>query len=141
MNITFADLLGGIILIVPVIQPPIKFSMQGKHETFNTLKQGDIILLGGKGLRAVEWSSFFPVNKKYYNFTKFGSVANGKEYVTFLEEHMQDETPFRLIITEKTKTIRNMLVVVDSFEWEYDKVGDISYSLKLVEYPNNASIL
>ena len=141
MDILFASLDGSITLIVPVVQPPVKFSRQGKHETFETLKQGDIILLGGKGLKTVEWSSFFPVNKLFYNFVKYGAQENGKEYVTFLEEHMEDETPFRLIITENNKTIRNMLVVVDSFEWEYDKVGDIPYSLKLVEYPDNASSL
>ena len=141
MDILFASLDGSITLIVPVVQPPVKFSRQGKHETFETLKQGDIILLGGKGLKTVEWSSFFPVNKLFYNFVKYGAQENGKEYVTFLEEHMEDETPFRLIITENNKTIRNMLVVVDSFEWEYDKVGDIPYSLKLVEYPDNASTL
>ena len=141
MNITFASLDGAITLIVPVVQPPVKFSRQGKHETFETIKKGDIVLLGGKGLKTVEWSSFFPVNKLFYTFTKWGAQLNGKEYVTFLEEHMEDETPFRLIITEKFKTIRNMLVVVNSFDWEYDKVGDINYSLKLVEYPDNASSL
>lgn len=141
MDITFADLEGLLTLIVPVVQPPVKFSRQGKHETFETLKQGDIILLGGKGLKTVEWSSFFPANKPFYTFTKWGAQSNGKEYVTFLEEHMDEEKPFRLIITENYKTIRNMLVVVDNFEWEYDKVGDIVYSLKLVEYPDNASSL
>lgn len=139
MKITFADMDGLIQLVVPVVQPPVKISQQNKHETFETLKFGDIILLGGKGLRAVEWSSFFPVNKLFYNFVEYESERNGKEYVTFLEEH--SEEPFRLIITEKFKTVINMLVVVDSFEYEYDKVGDIVYSLKLTEFPNNASTI
>lgn len=139
MKITFADMDGLIQLVVPVVQPPVKISQQNKHETFETLKFGDIILLGGKGLRAVEWSSFFPVNKLFYNFVEYESERNGKEYVTFLEEH--SEEPFRLIITENFKTVINMLVVVDSFEYEYDKVGDIVYSLKLTEFPNNASTI
>lgn len=139
MKITFADMDGLLTLVVPFVQPPVKFGQTNKHEVFETLKFGDIVLLGGKGLRTVEWSSFFPVNKLFYNFTEYDSLSDGKEYVTFLEEH--SEVPFRLIITENFKTIRNMLVVVDSFEYEYDKVGDIIYTLKLLEYPDNADTL
>lgn len=138
MKITFADMDGRLTLIVPVIQPPVKFGQTNKHEIFETIKHGDIVLLGGKGLRTVEWSSFFPVNK-LYNFIEAGALLNGKEYVTFLEEH--SEVPFRLIITDKLKTIRNMLVVVDTFEYEYDKAGDIVYSIKLLEFPDNADTL
>lgn len=139
MKITFVDMDGRLPLIVPVVIPPVKFGQTNKHETFETLKFGDIVLLGGKGLRTVEWSSFFPVNKIFYTFIEAGALMDGKEYVTFLEEHSED--PFRLIITEKFKTIRNMLVVVDSFEYEFDKVGDINYSLRLLEFPDNANTL
>ena len=139
MKIVFADMDGLITLKVPVIQPPVKISQQNNHETFKTLKYGDIVLLGDKGLRTVEWSSFFPVNKHFYNFVEFNARLNGNEYVNFLNEHSED--CFRLIITEGFRTVINMLVVVDSFEYEYDKVGDIVYTLRLMEYPDNADRL
>jgi hypothetical protein len=137
MKITFADMDGLVKYVVPVVQPPVKFGQTTNNETFNTLKFGDIKLMGDRGLRTVEWSSFFPVNKKYYNFIESGAELNGQEYVDFLEEHAEE--PFRLVITEKYKTIRNMLVTVDTFDYEYNKAGDIEYSLKLEEFPNNAN--
>lgn len=82
MKITFADMDGLLTLVVPFVQPPVKFGQTNKHEVFETLKFGDIVLLGGKGLRTVEWSSFFPVNNLFYNFTEYDSLSDGKEYVT-----------------------------------------------------------
>lgn len=138
MKIIFADKYDSLLsMIVPVVQPPVKFSQQNQHETFKTIKWGDIVLTGDKGLKMVEWSSFFPVNKPFYTFVEHGSLRNGEEYKTFLEEHA--EIPFRLIITENFKTKFNSLVVIDSFEYEYDKVGDIAYSLKLMEFPEDGT--
>lgn len=139
MKVVFADMDGLVTLTIPVLLEKPKISQTNNHETFKTLKKGDIVLIGDKGLRSVEWSAFFPVNKLFYNFTNFNAVADGNEYVTFLNEHNED--CFRLIITEKTKTICNMLVVVDSFDYQYDKVGDINYTLRLLEYPDNADRL
>lgn len=137
MKIIFAEMTGSKVLVVPLVNPPLKFGQTNKHEIFGTLKHGDIVLLGGKGLKTVEWSSFFPQKKSLYDFVQYLSDEFGKTYVKFLEEH--SEEPFRLIILEGVKTVRNMLVVVDSFEYEYDKMGNIQYSVKLVEFPDNAS--
>ncbi len=137
MKIIFSDMEGKTVLVVPLVNPPLKFGQTNKHETFETLKYGDIVLIGGKGLKTVEWSSFFPQKKSLYDFVQYLSDEFGKTYVKFLEEH--SEEPFRLIILEGVKTVRNMLVVVDSFEYEYDKMGNIQYSVKLVEFPDNAS--
>lgn len=139
MKIIFSDMEGKTVLVVPLVNPPLKFGQTNKHETFETLKYGDIVLIGGKGLKTVEWSSFFPQKKSLYDFVQYLADEFGKTYVKFLEEH--SEEPFRLIILDGVKTIRNMLVVVDSFEYEYDKMGNIQYSVKLVEFPDNASNL
>jgi hypothetical protein len=139
MKVVFADMDGLVTLVLPLLLAKPKISQSNQHEVFKTLKYGDIVLLGDKGLRSVEWSAFFPVNKIFYTFTEYNALLDGNEYVTFLNEH--SESPFRLIITENNKTEINMLVVVDSFEYQKDKVGDINYTLKLQEYPDNADRL
>ncbi len=133
MNITLLDNDNVLIkYVIPVVPVGVKFSQPVKHNSFETLKYGTVTIPGRKGLLKISWSSFFPV-KKVLDFLPIDALYDGKEYVDFLDEHLEKE--IRVVITDKNrKTIVNKLMTVSSFDWEYDKSGDIAYSISLEEF-------
>ena len=56
------------------------------------------------------------------------------EYVEFFRRWREKLVPMRITITDTDREIINMAVLVDSFEWEMLRNGDISYSISLTEY-------
>lgn len=117
-----------------VIQLPIvpsEFSLPStvKNETFETVNQGELKLIGFRGIQTVTFESFFP--SKEYSFARDNSYK-GWEYVEIINSWIDRRVPIRLIITD---TPVNMPVVIDKFEYgPRDGTGDIYYSLTLSEF-------
>lgn len=133
MDIVFSASNRQEIMIIPVVPPDISVEQTQANETYTGLSM-DLNIIGNLGLRTLELSSFFPVNKNY-RFVKANSNSDGWAYVDFFNRWRTKGVPIRVVITESNGTERlNMACTVDNFSHSVNKVGDIIYSLSLREY-------
>lgn len=110
---------------------PAEFQIQSgmNNETYETISQGEIKLIGMPKIKAITLQSFFPA--KDYTFLKDRSYT-GWEYVELIEGWMARRIPVRLVITG---TNINMACTIESFEYgPKDGSGDIYYSISLSEF-------
>lgn len=119
------------IIKLPVIPSEFRIPSPNQNETYNTISQGDIKLLGPKGLKGISIQSFFP--SKDYPFLK-DRTYKGWEYQTIIEGWQSKKEPIRLVIVNP-KPIVNMLCSIENFEYGIkDGSGDIDYTLALSEF-------
>lgn len=117
------------VIKLPVVPNEFEVSSPMGGERWQTMNQGELNLIGVKGLRGISFKSFFP--RHDYRFLK-DRVYQGWDYVRALEEWRDRRVPVRLIITD---TPINLPVTIDSFEYgPKDGSRDIEYSLSMTEY-------
>ncbi|SDJ76182.1 hypothetical protein [Salimicrobium halophilum] len=118
------------VMQIPVLPPEFKINDPQNNDTFTTIRQGDIKLIGLEGLKSFSLSSFFP-NKEYY-FSQNNEMF-GWDYVETIERWKKRRLPLRLIITG---TPINWAVAIDSFEYgTQDGTGDIYYTMTFTDFP------
>ena len=68
------------VLRLPVLPPEFSVTKPQANETFETVTQGQLKLMGTPGLKGISWSSFFPVRDypflKDRTYTAFGYQFN-----------------------------------------------------------------
>lgn len=117
-----------------VIQLPIvprEFQIGSPHgnETFKTISQGEIKLIGLRELKTLSIASFFPA--KDYPFSR-NKTYKAWEYVEIIESWADRRKPIRVIITD---TPINLAMTIDNFEYgPRDGSGDVYYTLSLSEF-------
>lgn len=116
------------VLKLPVLPAEFTVSKPQKNETFETVSQGELKLLGTPGLKKITFSSIFPVGD--YAFLRDKSY-NGFEYAYIIDKWIEQKLPIRLIITN---TPINMVVAVDDFEYTIKSDSDLHYSITLSEF-------
>lgn len=117
------------VLRLPVLPPEFTVSKPQSNETFETVTQGQLRLIGKPALKSISWSSFFPVRD--YSFLRDRSdTAFG--YLYTIDTWVKQKLPIRLIITE---TPINMACCIDDFSYSIKKDGDMNYSITLGEVP------
>lgn len=117
------------VIQLPIVPSEFKVPSPMSHETYTTINQGDIKLLGQRGLKSIVIDSFFP--SKDYPFARDRS-HKGWEYVEIIEAWMDRKVPIRLIATN---TPINLAMAIDNFEYGLqDGSGDVYYSLALSEF-------
>ncbi|MDN4093578.1 hypothetical protein QYF48_12205 [Brevibacillus agri] len=116
------------VLKLPVLPSELSIPSPVNNETYNTIGQGDIKLIGQRGLKTITIESFFP--SKDYPFLR-DRTYRGWEYVDIIESWIDRRIPIRLIITD---TPINIPCVIESFEYGLDRSGDIFYTLSLSEF-------
>lgn len=117
------------VIQLPIVPSEFKIPSPVNHETYTTINQGDIRLIGERGLKSITIESFFP--SKDYSFARSRDYM-GWEYVEIIESWIDRRVPIRLIITN---TPINMAVSIDDFEkGPQDGSGDVYYSLSLTEF-------
>ena len=117
------------VIKLPVV--PVEFKIQSGmgNETFKTINQGEIKLIGMPTLKAITIDSFFP--GRDYSFARDRSYTDW-DYIKQIESWKLRRVPIRLIITE---TPINMACTIESFEYgPKDGTGDIYYTLSLSEF-------
>jgi len=116
------------VLRLPVLPPEFSVTKPQANETFETVTQGQLKLMGTPGLKGISWSSFFPVRDypflKDRTYTAFG-------YLFVLDTWISKKLPIRLVITE---TPINMACCVDDFSYTIGKDGNMNYSITLSEF-------
>lgn len=134
MNIIITDISGASVFVVPIVPLNTQLGANGSTEKLNSLEER-FQIINNKELRTLQWSSFFPV-KKNYNFVKKNTHADGYVYVAFFELMKKFKLPVRVILTTKECIpFWTMLMCIEDFSFNPDKVGDIQYSIKLSEFP------
>lgn len=117
------------VIKLPVVPPSFEIQSPNNNETYNTISQGDIKLIGLSGLKSISFSSFFPV--KDYPFLR-DKTYKGWEYIQKFEQWKEKRIPIRLVITE---TPINMACTIENFQYGIkDGPGDVYYTLALSEF-------
>lgn len=116
------------VLQLPVLPAEFTITKPQKNDTFETISQGDLKLIGVPGLKGITINSFFPVRN--YPFLRDRSYK-GFEYVYIIDKWIEAKYPIRLIITE---TPINMVCSVDDFSYTIKKDGDLYFSLVLSQF-------
>lgn len=114
---------------LPVIPESVGISSPQSIETFNTIGQGDIKLIGELGNRQIKLDAFFAV--KDYPFLKDSSLT-GMEYVNKLQAWRAERKPLYVYVTDLEFATR---CVIENIEYQVkDGSGDIYYSISISEY-------
>jgi len=117
----------------PVVPKAIEVQSPQKIETFESLGQGELKIIGLKGNKKLSLESFFPV--KDYPFLK-DRLHKGMEYVDIIERWRATKQPLNIIISELKV---NFKCVIEDFKSAIqDGSGDIYYSLDIEEYKTPA---
>lgn len=119
--------------VLPIVPSDINIEETMKNESFETINGGEIILIGNIGLRRLNIDSIFPNQK--YTWIKKGASHDGWSYIKFIKKWKEKRMPIRLVITSKDgEEVINIAAAIDSLSYSLDSVGDIAYSLGLIEY-------
>lgn len=118
------------VIQLPVIPSEFRIQSPQTNEVYNTIPQGDIKLIGLRGLKSLSLSSFFPT--KDYPFLRDRSYK-GWEYVEIIESWIDRRIPIRVIITN---TPINLAMSIENFNYgPQDGSGDVYYDLELELFP------
>ncbi|WP_129599800.1 hypothetical protein [Anaerophilus nitritogenes] len=120
------------VIRLPVLPKEFKIQSGMKNESFDTINQGEIKLIGMDSLKSISIQSFFP--NQDYPFLR-DRRYKGWEYIKILEEWKSRRVPIRLVITDSSNELVNMPCTIESFEYgQQDGTGDIYYTLTLNEF-------
>lgn len=117
------------VIKLPVMPSEFNVMSPQNNEVYETISQGDLKLIGLRGLKSISISSFFPV--KSYPFLRDRNLR-GWDYVNRIESWYDRRLPIRLTITN---TPINLAMAIENFEYgPKDGTGDIYYTLNLEEF-------
>lgn len=128
---TFTISCAGESVIIPVEPSSFSVATTYNNDKVRLNNLGDVKMLGTKGLKDIEFSSFFPAQD--YSFTPAGTAAPW-ELVDKLERFatIKPRQPCRLGISG---TSINTAVAIDEFSYKLqDSTGDVYYTIKFGEY-------
>lgn len=137
MSYKMALIIEGREISIPVLPEKLTVKAAGKNERTTVLELGEIYILRKKGLREVAWESFFPVNNAPY---VTGTIREPIDIVRAIENSRDTPSPVRFILVGTDLDI-NIRFGIESFEYDEraGEVGDIYYSIKLVEWKDYSS--
>lgn len=118
------------VLQLPVVPSGFKVNNPHKNNTYETISQGDIKLIGLEGLKSLSIASFFPMKDYYFLRDR---TYKGWEYVEMIERWKKRRIPIRLIITE---TPINWAVSLEGFTYSVDDgTGDLKFNMDFEFFP------
>ena len=62
------------VIQIPILPPSFSVNTEGGHQTVNVQTKGDVTILGKRGLKTVDFSSFFPAQD--YPFAAYPKDRN-----------------------------------------------------------------
>lgn len=107
---------------------------QSSNENKDSVKFGQIKVLGAEPLASVSISSFFPSGRPGY--AEADSKKVPMTYVRFFRDNRKKRKPMRVVITRKDKKeVFNRLMACESFEiTKISRAGDYYYTLEFEQY-------
>lgn len=114
---------------LPVLPSSFKIKGEMLNTEVNVNSLGAVNLLGKRGLKELEFSSFFPA--QVYNFCKCTPIAP-YDYCKKVETAMKNNT---IGVVTITGTNINLTCTIGSFEYgEEDRSGDVAFTIVFKEY-------
>lgn len=114
---------------LPVLPSSFKIKGEMINTEVNINSVGAVNLLGKRGLKTIEFSSFFPAQP--YNFCKCTPIAP-YDYCKKVQTAMENNT---IGVVTITGTNINLTCTIESFEYgEEDGSGDVAFMLTFKEY-------
>ena len=114
---------------LPVVPPEIAMEYESEHIVYNTIRQGEINLLGLEKLTHLTIESFFPISERPYSRNK---DMFGWEYVEKLRQWQKDRIPVRVIFTDTP--INELMSISKIIPRLTTGNGDVYYTLELVGF-------
>lgn len=119
------------VIQLPIVPPELEVSFPWGNETFQTINQGEIKMIGLEGLKSITIESFFPA--KEYPFARDRTYRSW-EYVSIIKRWMRQRVPIR-VVTTNTHLPINLPMTIDNFSYKsQDGSGDVYYTLSLSEF-------
>ena len=116
----------------PVLPSAINIQDYAITNDSNITGLGDVTIFGGKGLRTIEISSFFPNPKRKYSFVSYTDYPKQYDCVSKIKKWMDKGKVLRFIVTG---TEINFQVRITDFEYsEQDGTRDVYFTINLKEY-------
>ena len=116
----------------PVLPSAINVQDYAIINDSNITGLGDVTVFGGKGLRTIEISSFFPNPKRKYSFVSYTDYPKQYDCVNKIKKWMDKGEVLRFIVTG---TEINFQVRITDFEYsEQDGTRDVYFTINLKEY-------
>lgn len=121
-------------LQLPVLPEVLQFSGSGGNVSIETIRLGEVSVLGTRKLRTFDLECFFPENENApYCQTRGAAFKTPTECVAELSEMQDAKEPLRFIVTGIG--LNCFYVSIEGFSWEYGPgQADINYKLQLKEY-------
>lgn len=120
------------VIQLPMIPESFQVEYGNNNQVFTTISKGELNLIGNQGLKSLSIDSFFP--NRDYSYAK-SRAYSGDEFVETIEAWNKRRVPIRIVITNSEgREIINLAVAIESFNYGYDKAGDVLYSLALKEF-------
>ena len=114
---------------LPVVPPQIAMEYESEHIVYNTIRQGEINLLGLEKLTRLTIESFFPISERPYSRNK---DMFGWAYVDKLRQWQKDRIPVRVIFTDTP--INELMSISKITPSVRTGNGDVYYTLELVGF-------
>lgn len=119
------------VLQMPIIPEELSVKFPHNNQTFSTIADGDIKLIGMPGLKSIAFDSWWPM--KEYSFAK--SSLMGTEAKEFFVKWKRKRRPIRVVIINNARyEFHNELYAIDEFTFGFDRAGDMTYSLSLEQF-------
>lgn len=116
----------------PILPSAINVQDYAITNDSNITGLGDVTVFGGKGLRTIEISSFFPNPKRKYRFVNYTDYPKQYDCVSKIKKWMDKGEVLRFIVTG---TEINFQVRITDFEYsEQDGTRDVYFTINLKEY-------
>ena len=116
----------------PILPSAINIQDYAIINDSNITGLGDVAIFGGRGLRGVEITSFFPNPKRKYKFVNYTSYPKQWDCVSKIRSWMHSGEVMRFIVTG---TEINFPVRITDFSYsEQDGTRDVHFSINLKEY-------
>lgn len=118
------------IIRLPVLPEEFHIETGQNNEIYETVKHGEIKLIGMPKLATCTIESFFPDQDNEYSFVRDKSMS-GIDYATTLLRWKGERIPIRLIVPNLDI---NLAMTIDSFVYGADTTTDIPYTLEMSEF-------
>ena len=116
----------------PILPSAINIQDYAIINDSNITGLGDVAIFGGRGLRGVEITSFFPNPKRKYKFVNYTSYPKQWDCVSKIRSWMHSGEVMRFIVTG---TEINCPVIRTDFSYsEQNRRGEIDFIINLKKY-------
>lgn len=121
------------LFVFPVLPEKLEISGESGNESVETIKLGEVTVIGDRRLRRFDVESFFTANEgASFCRTKGEEYRKPEECVRYIKALQEAKEPVSFIA--EGLDIDAFWITIEEFRWTYGTTGDIEYVLSCKEY-------